>query len=110
MNIIEILSSSNIEEVSLIFQSLLNRTPILIIGSDEFIVEELINSLTSFMPFRNILIFFDDFIHNDDYQALIENEEVDIETERNLFISFPNSVNKVINLTEIFFFMDSWMH
>ncbi|UYP46417.1 hypothetical protein NEF87_002702 [Candidatus Lokiarchaeum ossiferum] len=106
MNIIEILSSSNIEEVSLIFQSLLNRTPILIIGSDEFIVEELINSLTSFMPFRNILIFFDDFIHNDDYQALIENEEVDIETERNLFISFPNSVNKVINLTEIFF---SWI-
>ncbi|WP_371801960.1 hypothetical protein [Candidatus Lokiarchaeum ossiferum] len=106
MNIIEILSSSNIEEVSLIFQSLLNRTPILIIGSDEFIVEELINSLTSFMPFRNIVIFFDDFIHNDDYQALIENEEVDIETERNLFISFPNSVNKVINLTEIFF---SWI-
>lgn len=106
MNIIEILSSSNIEEVSLIFQSLLNRTPILIKGQQDFVVEELINSLTSFLPFRNILIFYDDFIHQEDYRAIIENEEDDIETERNLFLSFPNSVTKVTAISEDF---HSWI-
>ncbi len=106
MNNIEILSNANIEDVSLIFHSLLNRTPILIKGEIESKIEEFINFLSTFLPFRNMMIFYDDFTSSDDYLILLENEDGDIETLRNTFICFPFALHKLSSIVTSF---SSWI-
>jgi hypothetical protein len=106
MNIIDLLSSSDIEDVSIIFYCLLDRIPILILGDNGEEIDEMINALSTFLPFRNIMTFYDDFIDHEDYSMVNEIEEDDNETLRNLFLCFPSAISKLIENIHSF---QSWI-
>jgi len=96
MNIIEIFTHSNINDVALIIRCLLDRTPIVIFGEDLNQIEEIINDLSNLIPFRNVLTFFNDFVDESDYQDLLENEEYDLQAQRTVFIGFPQTSDRII--------------
>jgi hypothetical protein len=106
MNLIKYFNNSEIDDIALILRCLLDRLPIVISGPNDEEIEEFINELTMLIPFRNTMIFYTDFIENEDFFGLTENEEIDIETERNLFIAFPFAVEKIKNSS---FSFKSWI-
>lgn len=106
MKFIKIISQSNMKNVEILLKGALNRIPILIISEDEENIEEIINGLSNLLSFRNSLIFYNDFISNEDYKLILNNEESDYWIQRNLFISFPYSFEKLISNIRSF---QSWI-
>lgn len=106
MDLINRFSQSEIEDVSLLLKCLLDRIPIVIISDQEEIIENLINELISLIPFRNNLIFLSDFIELSDYLEIREYEENDLNSERNVFLCFPNASLKAIETITTF---QSWI-
>ena len=106
MNLIELFTSSKNEDIALILHCLLDRTPIIIISSNEEEVENIMNGLTNLISFRNIMIFYTDFVNLDDYNNLLESEEYDMEVQRNIFLCYPFALEKAIEVFENF---DFWI-
>ncbi len=104
MNLIELFTSSKNEDIALILHCLLDRIPIVIISSNEEDVENIINGLTNLISFRNIMIFYTDFVDLDDYNNLLESEEYDMEIQRNVFLCYPFALEKAISLFSNFNF------
>jgi len=98
MNLIELFTSSKNEDIALILHCLLDRIPIVIISSNEEDVENIINGLTNLISFRNIMIFYTDFVNLDDYNNLLESEEYDMEVQRNVFLCYPFALEKAISV------------
>jgi hypothetical protein len=78
-NLIEDLKKS---DSSLIFYCLLNRIPIIIIGEDSDIIDNLLIDLSDLMHFRKEVVFYTDFISNSEYQELLQNEAIDYNSQR----------------------------
>ena len=87
MQLMRIMDTANSSDIALIFKSLLDRVPLLIVGKDDVEVDELINDLASFISFRNEVIFYTDFVSNEEYTDLLANEEDDYEDARSVFLS-----------------------
>jgi hypothetical protein len=104
MNLIELFTSSKNEDIALILHCLLDRIPIIIVSSNEEEVENFMNGLTNLIPFRNIMIFYTDFVNLDDYNNLLESEEYDMEAQRNIFLCYPFALEKAIEVFENFNF------
>jgi len=104
MNLIELFTSSKNEDIALILHCLLDRTPIIIVSSNEEEVENIMNGLTDLISFRNIMIFYTDFVNLDDYNNLLESEEYDMEVQRNIFLCYPFALEKAIEIFENFNF------
>ncbi|MHA1563574.1 MAG: hypothetical protein ACTSPA_15855 [Promethearchaeota archaeon] len=104
MNLIELFTSSKNEDIAFILHCLLDRIPIVIISSNEEEVENMMNGLTNLISFRNIMIFYTDFVNLDDYNSLLESEEYDIEVQRNIFLCYPFALEKAIEVFENFNF------
>jgi len=83
----KMMETANSADIALILRCLLDRVPILIIGKEASEVDELINDLASFISFRNEVIFYTDFVSNDEYTDITSNEENDYEIARSVFLS-----------------------
>ena len=106
MNLIELFTSSKNEDIAFILHCLLDRIPIVIISSNEEEVENMMNGLTNLISFRNIMIFYTDFVNLDDYNSLLESEEYDMEVQRNIFLCYPFALEKA---TEVFENFNFWI-
>jgi hypothetical protein len=106
LHLAELFSKSNVDDVAIILHSLLDRTPVLLIGSDEKEIDNILNELISLFNFRNIMIFYTDFSESEDLEGLIENEEQDYGIPRNLFVCYPYTIEKAIeNFTQFKFWL-----
>ena len=104
MNLIELFTNSKNEDIALILHCLLDRIPIVIVSSNEEEVENMMNGLTGLISFRNVMIFYTDFVNLDDYNNLLESEEYDMEVQRNIFLCYPFALEKAIEVFEDFNF------
>jgi len=90
MSIAETLTNSHIDDISLFIHCILERIPIIIIDKKLESIENILSSLPNLIPFRNTLVFYSDFIENEDYLAIREMEDTDFEISRSIFLCFPN--------------------
>jgi hypothetical protein len=103
-----LLRNTEAEYVHLILSSLIDRTPILVVGQPEYEIELLISELASFIQFRHTLMFYSDFILDEDYNNLIEAGEGQEPFSLNqpIFLSYPYSTPKAL---ETLYKFDSWI-
>ncbi len=106
MDLILRFCNSEIEDISLLIRCLLDRIPIIILSDQENVIENLMNELISLVPFRNTVIFLSDFLDNEDYSQILEYEDYDLNNERNIFLSFPDTTQKAMDIIKNF---NSWI-
>lgn len=103
MNIFELLERSKKRDSSLIIYSLLNRIPIFIIGPDAFDIDDLLIDFCDIISFRRELTFYNDFISKNEFENLLQNENLDFNTQR-IQIRSPCSVSlKALKSLDDFF-------
>jgi len=106
MNFFKILDTLKRQDASLIFYSLLNRTPIIVFGESSEEINNFLIELSELIPFRKEFVFYTDFIAVSEYDNLIQNENIDYNSER-AHIRCPCSVSlKALNQFSIFY---SWI-
>jgi hypothetical protein len=84
----------------------MHRIPVLIKTNSDQEAEDLINNLSSLIPFRTPLIYYTDFVETQDYIDLLENEESDFDTQRSIFLCYPFAIDKALEKITIF---NSWL-
>ncbi|MHA1314449.1 MAG: hypothetical protein ACTSSI_00120 [Candidatus Helarchaeota archaeon] len=89
-NLIQTLGRS---DFSLLIHMILNRVPILIIGQDESLVDELVSKLVSLAPHRSELIYYSDFVDEYDYKTLLQEENDDFKSPR-IIIRSPSNASQ----------------
>lgn len=100
------LSRSEIDDISLLIKSLLDRIPIVVLSDNENMIEEVINGLADLIPFRNKLIYLSDFVDKGDFLDIVDYEESDLNVQRNVFLCFPNSTQTAIKEIDLY---HSWI-
>ncbi|MFX0106783.1 MAG: hypothetical protein ACFE7R_00710 [Candidatus Hodarchaeota archaeon] len=70
------------EEFPLLLNSVLNRIPILVVGEDIELVDDITESLTMLSPHRHKLVFWRDFTSEEEIMAVWEEEKHDYEVSR----------------------------
>jgi hypothetical protein len=106
MNFFKILDTLKRQDASLIFYSLLNRIPIIVFGESSEEINNFLIELSELIPFRKEFVFYTDFIAVSEYDNLIQNENIDYNSER-AHIRCPCSVSlKALNQFSIFY---SWI-
>ncbi|RLI64601.1 MAG: hypothetical protein DRO88_06900 [Promethearchaeia archaeon] len=106
MDLINVFSCSEIEDVSLLIKCLLDRIPIVVLSDDEQRIDDIINELADLIPFRNKLIFLSDFINKIDFMEISNYEDSDLNIERNVFLCFPHAIQNAIKNIDTF---QSWI-
>ncbi len=97
MNFFKILDTLKRHEASLIFYSLLNRIPIIVFGDSSEDINNFLIELSELIHFRKEIVFYTDFISVSEYENLIQNENIDYNSER-AHIRCPCSVSlKALN-------------
>jgi hypothetical protein len=69
-------------DFSLIIYSLLNRIPIIVIGKEVDVIDDLLIELSELMHFRKEFVYYTDFISDEEYQNLLLNESIDYNSQR----------------------------
>ena len=106
MDFFRFISNLKKSSSSMILYCLLNRLPIIIFGDESSNVDDFLNELSELMHFRKDVVFYTDFISVEEYQQLLQNEDIDYNTQRTQ-IRCPCSVsNKSLTLFNHF---DSWI-
>jgi hypothetical protein len=82
INIFKLFDSSKKKDSSLVLYSLLNRIPIFFFGSDPLMIDNLLIELSTIIPFRKELTFYNDFISMEEYEDIIQNENIDFNIQR----------------------------
>ena len=94
MKIIEKISKS---EAALILFSILNRIPVIVFGDNSDEVNDILIEFSEMVNFRKEFVFYTDFISNEEYEYLIQNENIDFNSQRFL-VRCPCSVSiKALN-------------
>lgn len=106
MNLIQLLNTLDEANISLILRCLLDRVPILTVGTDEWETNDLVNDIASYLDFRTELVYYTDFVGNDDYEEILANEENDYEVKRSVILCHTNAA--AIAIQEIHQFR-SWI-
>ena len=107
MYFIQKMEKFNEDELALLFRAMFDRIPILIISDQQDKITNFIDDLLIFINFRNKQIFYTDFAIQDEYEAIIENEEADLDVQRTMFICYPDSIHPLIK--EIKCSFKSWI-
>ncbi|MHA1229943.1 MAG: hypothetical protein ACTSRP_00160 [Candidatus Helarchaeota archaeon] len=79
------------ENFSKILRGLFNRVPIVVVGDESLQVDKVINSLVQLMPHRNELVYWSDFIEEDELIRLYQEEENDFNVSRIIIRSPSNA-------------------
>lgn len=80
------------DEFSLILNSVLGRIPILVIGEDIELIDDLTESLTLLCPHRHKLVFWRDFTSQDELLAVWEEEKHDYEVNRTVVCGLSSNL------------------
>ena len=106
MNFFKLLDKLKRKQSSLILYCLLDRIPIIVFGDDSNTIDDLLLELSELIDFRKEMVFNTDFIANNEYTALIQNEDIDYNTLR-IQIRCPDDVSfEALNQFENF---RSWL-
>jgi len=106
MNFFKFIEKLKRNEVALVFYCLLNRIPIIVFGEDQLKVDDFLIDLSELIHFRKELVFYTDFISIFEYNELIQNENIDFNSQR-FHIRCPTNVAlKALNQFTNF---DSWL-
>jgi hypothetical protein len=95
--LIEILGKN---QFALLLRIILDRIPVVIIGKDHNEIDNLLNGLIAMAPHRHEYVFWSDFIENDEYLSLIQEEENDFNIPRNVFCAPPNATKHLFDKIE----------
>ena len=104
MNLFKMLDKIKKKQSSLFIYSLLDRIPIIVFGDDEVKTDDFLMELTDLIHFRKEVVFYSDFISLNEYEILIQNENIDYNSQRS-HIRCPCSVSlKALNQFDNFKF------
>ncbi len=78
-------------QFSLLLRIILDRIPVIVIGSDYNEIDNLINGLIKLAPHRHEYVFWSDFVEPEEYLQLCQEEEDDFNIPRNIFCSPSNA-------------------
>lgn len=91
MNFFKFLDKLQSKKKTLIIYSLLDRIPIVVLGNDSNVIDEFLIELSELVHFRKEVVFFTDFISKSEYLYLIQNEDVDYNSQR-IQVRCPSNV------------------
>jgi len=106
MDLFQILDKLKRKDMSIVLFCLLDRIPIFVIGNDSDIIDSFLIELSELIEFRKELVFNTDFVSSAEYDNLIQNENIDYNSQR-FHIRCPHNVS-LKALQEIDFFK-SWL-
>ena len=89
-------------QFALLLRIILDRIPVIIIGKDHNEIDNFLNGLIAMAPHRHEYIFWSDFIENDEYLSLIQEEDNDFSIPRNVFCAPTNASKHLFNRIERF--------
>ncbi len=95
--LIETLGKKNF---ALLLRIVLDRLPIVIIGTDQSEIDNLLNGIISLAPHRHEYVFWSDFIEHDEYLQLCQEEEDDFNIPRIIFCSPPTASKHLFDRIE----------
>ncbi len=84
------------DDFPLLLNSLLCRIPILVVGDDTELLDDLTESLTHLCQYRHRLVFWRDFTTEDELFMVWSEEKHDYEVDRTLVCSFSSSFDLVM--------------
>ena len=82
MDFFTIIDQLKRKQASLILYCLLDRIPIVVIGDDLSKIEHFLIELSNLMYFRKEFVYYTDFISKSEYENLIQNEDIDYNSQR----------------------------
>lgn len=97
MDFFKILEKVKRVEASLIFYSLLNRIPIIVLGDNTQNIDNFLIELSELIHFRKEIVFYTDFISLTEYNELIQNENIDYNSQRTYIRCPCNVALKALN-------------
>jgi hypothetical protein len=106
MNFFEALERLKRADAGLIIFSLLDRIPILVFGTEAYEIDSFLIEVSELIHFRKEFVFYTDFISLSEYQDLIQNENIDYNSQRGHIRCPSNVALKALNHFENF---DSWI-
>jgi len=89
-------------QFALLLRIILDRIPVIIIGKDHNEIDNFLNGLIAMAPHRHEYIFWSDFIENDEYLSLTQEEDNDFSIPRNVFCAPTNASKHLFNRIERF--------
>ncbi|TFG22745.1 MAG: hypothetical protein EU529_09610 [Promethearchaeota archaeon] len=106
MMFFEILDKLKRKSASLIIYCLLDRIPIIVFGDNSDEIDDFLMELSNLIHFRREYVFNTDFISIEDYNNLIETEDMDYNAER---VHIRCSSNVALKALNQFNEINSWM-
>lgn len=85
---------------ALLLRIILDRIPVIIIGTDHNEIDNFLNGLIAMAPHRHEYVFWSDFIENDEYLSLVQEEDNDFNIPRNVFCAPTNTSKHIFNRIE----------
>lgn len=102
MNIFRIFDTLKRKNSGLILYCLLNRIPIFVFGDKVKKVDKFLIELSELIHFRKEIVFYTDFISKSEYENLMQNEEIDFNSQRVQIRCPTNVALKALNQFENF--------
>ena len=106
MNFFKMLDKLKKKHTSLILYCFLDRIPIIVFGDKEHKVDNFLVELSDLVHFRKEVVFYTDFIAVNEYNNLIQNEDIDYNSQRTHIRCPCNVALKALNQFEHF---NSWL-
>ncbi len=106
MNFFKIIDKLKRKHTSLILYCLLDRIPIIVFGDQSDEVDSFIMELSEIIHFRKELVYYTDFISKNEYDLLMQNEDIDYNSQRVQIRCTHNVALKALNQFEDF---QSWI-
>jgi hypothetical protein len=94
------------KQSSLVIYCMLDRIPIIVFGDDENKTDDFLVELTELIHFRKEVVFYSDFISLNEYEILIQNENIDYNSQRSHIRCPTNVALKALNQFNNF---SSWL-
>ncbi|TFG15261.1 hypothetical protein EU537_01145 [Candidatus Thorarchaeota archaeon] len=85
-----------------LLNSVLNRIPILVVGRDSEILDDLTESLTRLSPHRHKLVFWREFTSSDEIRSVIEAEKHDHEVARTIVCCLSSTISLALERIQNF--------
>lgn len=106
MNFFKIIDKLKRKHTSLLLYCLLDRIPIIVFGDKSEEIDDFIMELSEIIHFRKELVYYTDFISKNEYDLLMQNEDIDYNSQRIQIRCTHNVALKALNQFEDF---QSWI-
>jgi len=87
----DLINLLNKENFSKMLRALLNRIPIFVIGNESIQIDRIVNSIIKLVPHRHEMVYWNDFIENDEAHRLFSEEDADYNVRRLVISSLTNA-------------------